>query len=42
MLVWDRGAGEPSGGLVLGSVSQYCAHHATCPVVIVRGDNDLG
>ncbi len=28
------------GGLVealLGSVSQYCVHHATCPVVVVRG-----
>ncbi len=27
------------GGLVealLGSVSQYCVHHATCPVVVVR------
>jgi len=22
--------------LLLGSVSQHCAHHATCPVVIVR------
>ena len=22
---------------VLGSVSQYCVHHAPCPVVIVRG-----
>jgi len=24
-------------GLLLGSVSQQCAHHATCPLVIVHG-----
>jgi nucleotide-binding universal stress UspA family protein len=24
------------GGLLLGSVSAYCAHHATVPVVVVR------
>ena len=24
--------------LLLGSVSQHCAHHAPCPVVIVRGE----
>jgi len=31
------------GGLadaVLGSVGQYCAHHAPCPVVIMRGKHD--
>ncbi|MCU1368439.1 MAG: uncharacterized protein JWN39_4078, partial [Ilumatobacteraceae bacterium] len=22
--------------LILGSVSNYCAHHSTCPVVLVR------
>jgi nucleotide-binding universal stress UspA family protein len=24
-------------GAVLGSVSQYCVHHAACPVMIMRG-----
>jgi len=31
------------GGLadaLLGSVGQYCAHHAPCPVVIMRGKHD--
>lgn len=23
-------------GALLGSVSQHCVHHATCPVVIIR------
>jgi nucleotide-binding universal stress UspA family protein len=27
-------------GLLLGSVSQQCAHHATCPVVIVPHDRE--
>ncbi len=25
------------GGVLLGSVGQYCVHHAPCPVVIIRG-----
>jgi nucleotide-binding universal stress UspA family protein len=31
-------------GMVLGSVSEYCIHHATCPVVVVRdaGHRHLG
>lgn len=36
LVVGGRGHGGLAGAM-LGSVSQFCAHHARCPVVIMRG-----
>ncbi|HWF80002.1 MAG TPA: universal stress protein [Streptosporangiaceae bacterium] len=38
LVVGSRGHGTFADALI-GSVSQNCAHHAKCPVVIVRGRN---
>jgi nucleotide-binding universal stress UspA family protein len=37
LVIGSRGHGGFAEAL-LGSVGQHCVHHATCPVVIIRGD----
>ena len=39
LVVGSQGHGGLAEAL-LGSVGQYCAHHAPCPVVIMRGKHE--
>lgn len=39
LVVGTRGRGD-IGSILLGSVGLHCVHHASCPVVVVRGDGE--
>lgn len=41
LVVGTRGHGAFSG-MLLGSVSQHCVQHATCPVVVIPSTTDSG
>jgi nucleotide-binding universal stress UspA family protein len=39
LVVGNRGLGA-FAGMVLGSISEHCIHHATCPVMVVHHSRD--